>query len=199
MFPDEWRKGTERGCTFPKKCKCKAHQDVTGLPYYNAKKQNFMLAYGGGVKRFSEISGYDLKTSKLLVKKHQRAIKKIDRYLERNGSLAVRNGVAYSADPYKRRIILRGQAEWQVRNQGKNYPIQSAGANMLKLAMISMPEDQIVLPFHDELVIEVPTKEAKKAAAIMQDVMEQSAAYITGIKGLIKIKPRIAQNFAKEK
>lgn len=198
MFPTEWAQSKERGCTFPFKCKCKGHQDVTGLPYFNAKKQNFMLAYGGGVNKFMEISGYDKSTARRLVYKHKRSIPKIDRYLSRNGQLAIKTGVAYSADPYKRRIILRGQEEWQIKNQGKNYPIQSAGANMLKLAMISMPEQYpVVLPFHDELVLEVPIKEAKKAAVVMQDVMEQSSAYITGIKGLIKVKPRIAQNFSK--
>lgn len=199
LFPTEWQRGRERGCTFPKKCSCKRHQDLPGLPYWKAKKLNFMLAYGGGPGKYGQITGADQLTSRVTVAKYKRAIPKINAYLEHNAQLAVKNGVAYSADPYKRRIVLRGQEQWQIENQGKNYPIQSAGANMLKLAMISLPEEfPVVLPFHDELVLEVRAKDAPRAAKVMKQIMEQSAAYITGIDQLIKVQPRINNNFAKQ-
>lgn len=199
LFPVEWNKYKEKGCTFPRKCKCKGHQDITGFPYYKAKKLNFMLAYGGGPKKFAEITGCDEKTAKKIVYKYKLVARKPTRYLEANAKKAIRTGVAYSADPYKRRIVLQGEEEWQIANQGKNYPIQSAAANMLKLAMISIPEQYpIVLPFHDELVLEVPSPQAKKAAQVMEAMMNQSADYITGIAGLIKVHPRIALNFMKK-
>lgn len=199
LFPVEWSKGKEKGCTFPKKCRCKAHQDLPGLPYWKAKKLNFMLAYGGGPGKYSQITGVDDLTARVTVNKYKRAIPKINHYLETNAALALKHKVAYSADPYKRRIVLRGAEDWQIENQGKNYPIQSAGANMLKLAMISMPEQfPVVLPFHDELVLEVKRTEATKAAKVMKQIMEQSAAYITGIDQLIKVEPRINDNFSKQ-
>jgi len=194
IFSSEWQRGAEKKCSFPSKCNCKAH----GVLRQQAKIINFMLAYGGGPKKFAEKTGCDELTARVVVNRHKQVIRKLTRYLDTNARTAVKTGVAYSADPYKRRIILKGQEEWQIANQGKNYPIQSAGANMLKLAMISMPEEYpIVLPFHDELVLEVPIKHAKKAASVMKEVMERSAAYITGIKGIIKVDPRIAPNFAK--
>lgn len=196
IFPDEWKFGASRKCSFPQKCNCPGHQE----PYQKAKVINFMLAYGGGPKKFAEKTGCDESTARKIINRHKRVIPKLTRYLERNGVRALRTGVAYSADPYKRRIVLQGAEDWQVRNQGKNYPIQSAGANMLKLAMISIPDEfNIVLPFHDELVLEVPTRDAKRAAKIMADVMNKSADYITGIHGLIKVFPRIANNFLKPK
>ena len=70
---------------------------------------------------------------------------------------------------------------------------------MLKLAMISMPEEfPIVMPFHDELVCEVPDKLANKCAKVMKEIMEKSADYVTSIKGLIKVEPRVANNFEKK-
>lgn len=199
LFPDEWNKYCEHGCTFPKKCKCKGHQDVTGLPYYKGKKLNFMLTYGGGEKKFAEITGCNIKVARSIVYKYKRVARKPTRYLEWNAAIALRTGVAYSADPYKRRMVLKGDEDWQIENQGKNYPIQAAGANMLKLAMISIPEQYpIILPFHDELVLEVPKKVAQKACKVMETVMCDSADYITGIHGLIKVKPRIALNFSKK-
>lgn len=195
IFSNEWQQGKERNCKFPFKCDCKLHRS----PYERAKVINFMLAYGGGPKKFAEKTGCDDRTARKVVYKHKQVIRKLTRYLDNNAKQAVKTGVAFSADPYKRRMVLKGEEEWQIANQGKNYPIQSAGANMLKLAMISIPEEfPIVLPFHDELVLEVPARKAEKAAKVMRNVMNQSADYITGISGIIKVKPRIALNFMKQ-
>lgn len=198
LFQAEWEEGTERGCIAPFKCKCKAHQDLPGLPYYKSKKLNFMLAYGGGPGKFAQITGCDDLTARVTVTKYKKLIPNLVKYLEKNAQLAANTGLAYSADPYKRRMVLKGQEDWMIENQGKNYPIQGAGANMLKLAMISLPETcPVVLPFHDELVIEVPRAFTSKAVKIMKTIMEQSADYTTGVKGVIKVSPRIAYDFAK--
>jgi DNA polymerase I len=199
LFQEEWEQGAEKGCTAPFKCKCKKHQDMPGLPYYKSKKLNFMLAYGGGPGKFAQITGCDDLTAKVTVAKYKKLIPNLNKWLEKNAKEALNTGVTYSADPYRRRMVLKGQEDWMIENQGKNYPVQGAGANMLKLAMISLPETcPVVLPFHDELVIEVPKGFAIKAQKIMKTIMEQSADYITGVKGVIKVKPRIAVNFAKQ-
>ena len=86
-----------------------------------------------------------------------------------------------------------------LRNIGKNNPVQSAGANMTKLAMISLDDKApLVLQIHDELVLEVDKKDAKKAAHQLKVIMEKAADYCTGIPGLIEVEPRIANNLQKE-
>jgi DNA polymerase I-like protein with 3'-5' exonuclease and polymerase domains len=193
--PVGWTEGAEKGCTFPKKCKCKGHLQMREP----AKINNFMLAYGGGAQRFAEYTGTDLVTAAQYVGAHKRVIPKLTRYLLRNGEDALATGVSYSADPYRRRRNLRAEEAWQIKNQGKNNPIQSAGANMLKLAMISIPwKYAIVLVIHDEIICEVPEAQAKECAKIMKQVMEQSADYITGIKGLIRVQPKIQMNIMKD-
>jgi len=138
-------------------------------------------------------------TAKVTVAKYKKLIPNLNKWLEKNAQEALHTGVTYSADPYHRRMVLKGQEDWMIENQGKNYPVQGAGANMLKLAMISQPESvPVVLPFHDELVTEVPKAYANKAVKIMKSIMEQSADYITGVKGVIKVNPRVAINFAKQ-
>jgi hypothetical protein len=128
-----------------------------------------------------------------------RVIPRLTKKLEQLGRDAVATGVAYSASPYRRRRVLNGEEEWQVRNQGKNSPIQTAGAEMLKLALASVPWDiPVVLVIHDEIVAEVPVKQAVKAGHVMKQVMEQSADYITGIKGLITVEPKIQLNLMKQ-
>ena len=193
--PVSWNEAREKGCTFPKKCKCKGHKQLREP----AKINNFMLAYGGGPQRFADYTGTDLITASAYVGAHKRVIPRLTNYLLKNGRDAIASGVSFSADPYQRRRLLTGEEDWQVRNQGMNNPIQAAGANMLKLAMASLPwEYRIVLVIHDEIICEVPTAQAMKCAKILKTVMEKSADYITGIKGLIRVQPKIQMNIMKD-
>lgn len=212
IAPDAWFSGTVKGCRFPKKCDCPMHKKMREP----AKQENFMMPYGGGPdKLLSKIieamfkRGIPTKEevegimqpweAKAFVNKFKRVMKRLNAYLERNAAEALRTGVSFSADPYHRRRVLNGMADWRIENQGRNSPIQTSGANMLKLSAISMPDKYpIVLPFHDEIACEVPNKLTKACAKEMKMVMEQAADYITGIKGLIKVEPRIANNFAKK-
>jgi len=208
---DRWLRAKEKGCTFPKKCKCPDHI-AQRAP---AKESNFLLAYGGGADKLLEriIKGIfekgipdakeiervmDLKAAKIFIHKHKRALRKLVRWLEQNGKDAIKTGISYSADPYRRRRVLKGEEEWQIRNQGMNNPVQSSAANMIKVALISMPDEyDIILPFHDELVAEVPKKIAKKCAIVMAKIMEDAADYITGIHGLIRADVKIQNDYTK--
>ena len=197
LDPELWEKGKERGCTFPLKCKCKKHIELREP----AKINNFMLAYGGGASRLADSIGEDLLSlhdARILVGKHKRQYPKLTAYLESNGEASVENKRSYSADPYKRLRVLRGDEDWQIRNQGKNTPIQAAGANMLKHALINLPYSlPVVLVIHDQIILEVPKKEGEKAKRILKSVMEQSAQFITGIPNLIRVEPTLQMNISK--
>lgn len=194
IYTNEWAIGREKGCTFPKKCKCKKHLEFRE----KAKTLNYMLAYGGGWQKFMESVGCTEDEAKRTVYLHKRAVPSVTKMLVKNGRDAVHTGIAYSADPYKRRRVLSGMEEWQISNQGKNTPIQGAGANMVKLAMISLPKDApLVFVWHDEIILECKKKDANKWKKILQSIMAQSADYITGIKGLIEVEPQIKMNLMK--
>jgi len=195
IYKNEWHRGTEKGCTFPKKCKCAAH-----LKYRErAKTLNYMLAYGGGAEKFMNAVGCTLDEAKVTIYKHRNAVSKVTRMLVRNSKNALATGVSYSADPYARRRVLNfNHEEWHIKNQGKNHPIQSAGANMVKLAMISLPKNApLVFVWHDEIILECRKNEAQKWVKILKDIMAQSADYITGIKGLIEVEPKVKLNLMK--
>lgn len=192
LYADEWKRGASKDCSFPNKCKCPGH--VT--PYERAKILNFMLAYGGGAMRFQKQTGLDELTARKTVARYKKVVPTLTRYLERNGRLAEQTGVSYSADPYKRRRFLAGE---RMVTQGKNNPIQAAGANMLKLAAISIPDEYYCpLEIHDEIILEVDRVKAKQAVRMLASVMAQAADYVTGVKGLIKVEPRITMNLMKE-
>lgn len=200
LFATDWERSTEKGCTFPKKCECEGHKDKTGYPYYLAKKLNFMLAYGGGHMKFNEITGIPMLESKVIITKYKRLIPKLNAYLESNAKYALENHETYSADPYRRRMVLNETEDWMYENDGKNYGIQGSAANMLKLAMISLPDHiPVVLPFHDQLLMEVPAKNAERDRKTVEKIMSDASDYITGIKGLVKITPKITTSFLKIK
>jgi len=195
LYATQWATAGEKGCTFPKKCSCKGHK----LLREPTKILNFMLAYGGGPNRFAENTGCTLAEAQTIVKRYRKVVPRLTMWLNNNAREALKTGVSFSADPYKRRRLLKGVEDWQIENQGKNNPVQSPGANMIKLAMNSISwEYYIPLVIHDEIILEVPTKSAKVASKHLKKIMEESADYITGIKGLIKVTPRIADNLMKE-
>lgn len=192
LYADEWNKGADRGCGFPKKCKCPGHYP----PRQRAKILNFMLAYGGGATRFQRATGLSNLDARITIARYKKIIPNLTRYLERNGNNASNTGESYSADPYRRRRVIEGDRSV---TQGKNNPIQAAGANMLKLAAISIPDKYYCpLEIHDEIILEVPIQESATALKVLENVMNKSADYITGIKGLIKAEVRTAMNIMKD-
>lgn len=195
IFRERWDEAKERGCVFPKKCKCKGHLKMR----HKAKTRNYAMAYGETVESYILKTGDNKVEAAKFVGAHQRAIPNVVKFLDRNAKEAVKSGVTFSADPYKRKRVLANLPTWRKENIGKNSPIQAAGANMVKLAMISMPEKfPIVFVWHDEIILEVPTAQAKEAAKTLKHVMDKAADYITGIEGLITVTPRIATNLMKD-
>lgn len=194
LYPKEWVEGKEKGCEFPKKCKCKEHNRVR----MNAKVMNFAIAYGAGPQKIAKNLKLSERDASRLLFRYKRVVPKLTRWLEKNSRDTARTRFSYSADPFRRRRVLRDPEEWMLRNIGKNNPVQACGANMIKLAMVSLSENTpIVLTIHDELVIEVDKKQAKKAALELKMIMEKAAGYCTGIPGLIEVEPRIANNLSK--
>lgn len=194
LYKESWDNGKEKGCAFPKKCSCRLHQPLR----QNAKILNFMILYGGGPKKFAAKTGLQMREASQTILKYKRVIPRLSRWLAQNAKDTVRTFESYSADPYKRRRVVRESEEWRRETVGKNNPVQACGANCLKLAMISMPEEfPIVLVIHDEIVLEVPKAKAKKAAIALKQVMEKAAAFCTGIDKLITVDPHIQDNLMK--
>ena len=72
-----------------------------------------------------------------------------------------------------------------IREFGKraamNTPIQGTAADIMKLAMVRVDEalrreglkSRLILQVHDELLLECPPEEEDRAAALLQEAMEQ--------------------------
>jgi DNA polymerase-1 len=193
IFPQAWADGTEESCTFPKKCKCKKHNEIR----FPAKIINFTILYGGGAKNVSLNASLVYSVAIKAVHRFKKSVPKLIAWLEDNAQEAVKTRISYSADPYKRRRVMRDPEPWMLENIGKNNPIQACGANMIKRAMVNAYKKGVplVLQVHDELITEFKNK---KHLRILKEVMEEAADYCTGIPGLIKVEPIIAKNLLKQ-
>lgn len=194
LYTTQWMDGRQKGCTFPQKCACPEH-----LSYREkAKALNFLLAYGGGAGKLALKTKVSKQEAQQVITKFKRITPHLNRWLTSNGEATNKSGESYSADRYKRRRFVQEPEEWRRVTVGKNNPVQSAGANMLKLSMISIPEQfPIVLVIHDEIILEVKKTEAAKAVLMLKKVMENAAAYCTKIDGIIKVTPKIKTNLLK--
>ncbi|MBX3187917.1 MAG: DNA polymerase I [Labilithrix sp.] len=157
-------------------------EEVTPEMRRRAKAINFGLIYGMGETRLAREQGIT----------RQEAAQFIEAYFQR--FVGVRNFMTHSIEGARtgeavrtilgrRRFLpnlhstnrgLRAEAE----RVAKNTPIQGAAADILKLAMVSLGEGDVVpgarmvLTVHDELVFEVPEGRVAEAEKRIKEAME---------------------------
>ncbi|MGH6816183.1 MAG: DNA polymerase I, partial [Hyphomicrobiaceae bacterium] len=85
-----------------------------------------------------------------------------------------------------------------------NAPIQGSAADIIRRAMIRMPEalaaagptgTRMLLQVHDELVFEAPTPETKRAIAVIKTVMEQACEPAVRLRVPLKVDAKAADNW----
>ncbi|MGH7269022.1 MAG: DNA polymerase I, partial [Polyangiaceae bacterium] len=159
----------------------KAREDVTPDERRAAKTINFGVIYGMG----------DNALAKQLGIPREKAARFIEAYFKRYAGVAkfmdgivesARRGDAVRTLLGRRRFLpnihsanrgLRMEAERVARNT----PIQGTAADILKLAMIALGkagavrDANMVLTVHDELVFEVPEREAERAGEEIREIM----------------------------
>ncbi len=149
-----------------------------------AKTINFGIIYGMG--DFSLAT--DLKTSrkeaKAYIDRYFEMFSGVHRFMEETKAFARENGYVKTILGRRRYIPELASSNFNIRAFGErvamNAPIQGSAADILKAAMLrvgealekEIPEANLILQVHDELIAEVPTEAAEKAAEIMRREME---------------------------
>lgn len=140
-----------------------------------AKNGNFLILYAGSAKALSQTLGLSFEEGKRAYDDYRRAA---PAYCNLNRSL-MRNAkeTGYIETNFGRRLYVP-RAEAYV---AANYLIQGTAAEILKRAQNRVHkylqkatggEAQILLPIHDEIVIEYPRKMLKDAPALFRDIRE---------------------------
>lgn len=160
---------------------------VTPEQRRHAKAINFGLIYGMSVYGLTRTTDLTLAESEEFVDAYFRQFPGVKRYLDQARRQAAERGYVETLLGRRRYFPgLREQSNQTVRNREEreaiNAPVQGTAADILKLAMVRLPDRlaqaglsaQILLQVHDELVLECPQEELKETAAVVRDVMENA-------------------------
>ena len=186
---------------------------------YQAKTINFGKPYGMGTKKLSSELEISIEEAEKLFKDYAESFPKLNKWLENQGNRAKKQGYSVTLGPIPRKrfypellesqslrkSVQRGDketwkkilmAEGQVERNGANSPIQGAGANMIKEALIEVREltksynnrfgansTNLINTVHDAIDDEVIAEEAKKFAKEKEEIMiEIGNKYVSKVK-----------------
>ena len=167
----------------------KAPEDVTHDERSMAKMVNFGLAYGMSDFGLSSRAGISRAEAKAFIDNYFATYSGISYYMLHIKELARQQGYVTTLLGRRRFIPELRMSNPSLRGAGErmaiNMPIQGTAADIIKIAMIRLPEKlrstrledrplraRVLLQVHDELVLEVPRDEVDVVAPIVRSTME---------------------------
>jgi DNA polymerase I len=163
-----------------------------------AKALNFGIIYGMSTFGFAQSAGVDHEEAREFIRKYFANYPQVAQFLDEVKISAREKGFVETEMGRRRYIPEINSTNAMLRNQADrmavNMPIQGLAADIIKLAMIAAdslirekyPDVKMVLQIHDELLFEVPEKQAEKFAkdikAEMESVYKLSVPLIADVK-----------------
>jgi DNA polymerase-1 len=158
--------------------------DVTPDMRRHAKAINFGLIYGMSAYGLTNATDLTLAESENFIEAYFQEFPGVKRYLDRIRVEAAEQGYVETLLGRRRYFpnLERG-ASYAIRQREEreaiNAPIQGSAADIIKLAMLQLPDEiqgaglkaEMLLQVHDELIFEVPESELEKTAQLVQQVM----------------------------
>lgn len=159
-------------------------KEVTANMRRVAKTVNFGIIYGVSAHGLKQQLGITREEGQELIDKYFKIHPQVDKYMEKMIVQAWELGHVetifgrrrYLPEIKSGNFMVRGSAE----RMAINMPVQGTAADLMKLAMIDVakelpkvsPKSKLLLQVHDELVLEVPEKEAKKVSEFVKTKMD---------------------------
>ena len=159
-------------------------EDITPEQRRFAKTVNFGLIYGMGAHGLAARMGIQRHQAVGIVNRYFAALPKVKNYLDQSARDAKAAGFTRSIfgriRPLKEVSTIEGRGAGSIDRVAVNTPIQSAAADIAKIAMIRLhniletafPDARLVLQIHDSLIIETPEKHADEIERMLVDTME---------------------------
>ena len=161
--------------------------EVTKDQRRHAKAINFGLIYGMSAFGLTRTTNLTLAEAENFVKAYFTKFPGVKKYLDGIRKQAAEDGYVETLLGRKRYFPqLKNPSTPQVRSRAEreaiNAPIQGTAADILKIAMIQMPEAiadaglkaKMLLQVHDELLLECPETEIEKTVDLVKRVMENA-------------------------
>lgn len=155
-----------------------------------AKAVNFGLIYGMSAFGLSRSTEMTLAEAETFVQKYFERFPGVKEYLEDIRQQAVKSGYVETLFGHRRYFPqLSGEQKIPEAQKSRalreaiNAPIQGTAADIIKIAMLHLPEAlessnlaaRLLIQVHDELVLECPKDELEATVALIRDVMESAA------------------------
>jgi len=149
-----------------------------------AKALNFGIIYGMSTFGFAQSAGVDQEEAREFIRKYFANYPQVAQFLDEVKISAREKGFVETEMGRRRYIPEINSSNAMLRNQAErmavNMPIQGLAADIIKLAMLAAdrlirekyPDVKMVLQIHDELLFEVPEKQAEKFAKDIKTAME---------------------------
>jgi DNA polymerase-1 len=160
--------------------------EVTKDMRRHSKAINFGLIYGMSAFGLTRTTELTLGESEAFVKAYFQRFPGIKYYLDNIRKVAAQQGYVTTLLGRRRYFpaLKQGALNQQVRGREEreaiNAPIQGTAADIMKLAMLHIPEalkqaglrGKMLLQVHDEIVLECPQTELQETAQVVQNIME---------------------------
>jgi len=163
---------------------------VTPEQRRSAKAVNFGLIYGMSPYGLTRATDLTLAEAEEFVKVYFKQFPGVRAYLNHAREQATEQGYVETLLGRRRYFpqLSKGgqpgpaQVRARAEREAVNSPIQGSAADIIKLAMIELPDalraaklkGSMLLQVHDELVFEVPSAQLKKTAKMVQQVMQSA-------------------------
>lgn len=160
---------------------------VTKTQRRHAKAINFGLIYGMSPFGLTRTTDLTLAEAENFVKEYFRKFPGVAAWLDKTRAQAAQTGSVETLLGRKRYFPhLKAGTNYVVRRREEreaiNAPIQGTAADIIKIAMIRLPDalrkanlkTRMLLQVHDELIFEVPVEELDKATKVVKDIMENA-------------------------
>lgn len=166
----------------------KSSSEVTSAMRRQAKAVNFGLIYGMSPFGLTRTTDLTLAEAEDFVETYFEQFPGIRRYLDETRKSAAQNGYVETLLGRRRyfpQLIEGGPkvseiARARAEREAINSPIQGSAADIIKLAMLQLPQElenaglggKVLLQVHDELVLECPQDEVARTTKLVQNVMQ---------------------------
>lgn len=162
---------------------------VTPEERRRAKAVNFGIVYGISAFSLSQDIGVFVSEAKAYMEAYLSRFHGVRDYQTDIVEQAKRDGYVSTLFGRRRYLPELKNSNFSLRSFGErvalNMPIQGTAADIIKLAMVNADrrlreeglEAQLILQVHDELIVECPESEKERAAALLQEEMENAVHY----------------------
>jgi len=167
-----------------------------------AKAVNFGLAYGQGAYGLAQATGLSNSDAQKFIDAYFARFSRVRQYIEDTKRKATTIGYVETIMGRRRYFPILQSKERDPRTQIArraaereciNMPVQGSAADIMKVAMLhvakiksQIPNLKMTLQVHDELVFEVPEREANKVAKLVREAMEGAVSLSVPLKVDVK-------------